>query len=358
MSDPRLRADLDAVLTHTREVWDALRDARIFLTGGTGFFGMWLLESFTHAVDELQISATITVLTRDPERFSTRAPHLASHRSVTLHRGDVRTFAFPEGTFSHMIHGATEVVGTLNAEQPDVMRETIVRGTERVLEFAEHAGVTSSLLLSSGAVYGRQPPEVTHMPEDDGAIARPLERPSAYAEGKRTAETLWNSSGRVCRSAAHTSAAGPIARGFAFVGPHLALDAHFAIGNFLQDALAGRPIEVTGDGTPRRSYLYAADLAIWLWTILVKGTPGRAYNVGSEDDRSIAEIARAVSECVSSHPPVVITGIPVPGAPPERYVPSTARARSELGLKQTIPLEEAIRRTAAWYSLRPLPPTS
>jgi nucleoside-diphosphate-sugar epimerase len=135
------------------------------------------------------------------------------------------------------------------------------------------------------------------------------------------------------------------------VGPHLSLDAHFAIGNFIGDCLEGRPIEIRGDGTACRSYLYTADLAIWLWTLLVRGESCRAYNVGSECGLSIAELAGAVAAELAPGAGIRVLGVPRPGVPPDRYVPSTARARAELGLEERIPLEEAIRRTAAWHRL-------
>jgi nucleoside-diphosphate-sugar epimerase len=99
-----------------------------------------------------------------------------------------------------------------------------------------------------------------------------------------------------------------------------------------------------------RSYLYASDLMVWLWTILFKGQSLRAYNVGSEDALNIAALARAVAAALPPEADVNIASTVTPGAPAHRYVPSTARAREELGLRAEVPLPEAIVRTHAWFS--------
>lgn len=156
-----------------------------------------------------------------------------------------------------------------------------------------------------------------------------------------------NAEGACLLAAQKTGLQVKIARGFAFVGPYLPIDAHYAIGNFIRDGLQGGPIQVLGDGTPLRSYLYAADLAIWLWTILIRGTSGRAYNVGSDQAVSIAEVANKVSEYTKTI--VQLASRPRTDVPPDRYVPSTARAEKELGLKAWVSLEDGIARTIDWH---------
>ena len=335
-------ADLEHVLAHTAPVWRELNGARIFITGGTGFFGCWLLESLAFARDRLNLDIAATVLTRSPEAFRGKAPHLAGHPAIRLAAGDVRGLKLDNERFTHVIHAATEATPALNRDRPMEMLESIAEGTRRTLDFAAACGARRFLLTSSGAVYGSQPPDLTHLPETYAGAPDTCDPQWAYAEGKRMAEMLcaiWHRRhGLEC----------VIARGFAFVGPFLPLDAHFAVGNFIGNCLRGESVEIRGDGTPHRSYLYAADLAIWLWTLLARGTPMRPYNVGSERDVTIAELAHIVAATLGRPNDVKIAGVPTPGAPAERYVPSTARARAELGLQEHIGLEESIRRTAAW----------
>lgn len=340
---PLARADLDHILTHTEGLWEELRGKRIFITGGTGFFGCWLLESFAWANVKLRLNAQAVVLTRHPEAFQTKAPHLARDHAIRLHVGDVRSFEFPDGDFSYIIHAATESKTTLNDENPLSMLEMIVDGTRHTLEFARHCGARKFLLTSSGAVYGKQPSNLTNVPEDYIGAPDTMKPRSAYGEGKRLAEHL-------CALYAWKSGIDTkIARCFAFVGPYLPLNIHFAIGNFIRDGLRGGPIQIKGDGTPYRSYLYAADLVIWLWTILVRGVSCRPYNVGSEQEITIVELARAIAGCFQPRVVIDIFGTPEVDRAAERYVPSTRRAQSELTLSQTIGTIEAIRRTIAWY---------
>ena len=339
MSMPIDRADLEHVLEHTRGLWEELRGSRVFVTGGTGFFGCWLLETFAYANDRLGLGAQLVCLTRDAAAFGCKAPHLAGRTDIRLLNGDVRRFDFPAGEFSHVVHaGATSGRPVAPLEEFD----TIVAGTRRALEFAVASGAQKFLFTSSGSVYGRQPSDLTHLPETYAGAPNPCNPRAAYDEAKRAAELLCG-----IYHGEH-GVETKIARCFTFVGPHLPLDAHFAIGNFIHDGLLGRAITIKGDGTPRRSYLYAADLMIWLWTILARGRACYPYNVGSEDDLSISELAHLVAGCFRPVPAVRIETPPIAGMPAARHVPATSRARTELGLVQSIDLAAAIRKTIAW----------
>jgi nucleoside-diphosphate-sugar epimerase len=335
--------DLDHILSETRPLWDEMRNKRIFVTGGTGFFGCWLLESFSHINRQLGLKAEATVLTRDSASFAAKCPHLATDPALAFHTGDVRDFSFPDGDFQYIIHAATEASTKQGVEQPLDMLTTIVGGTARILHFAETHGTHKLLLTSSGAVYGKQPASLTHVPEDYLGGPDTLDPASVYAEGKRISEQM------CALQATHSAIKIKIARCFAFVGPHLPLDAHFAIGNFIRDGLARRPIQINGDGTARRSYLYASDLAIWLWTMLFQAPSLVPINVGSAHDVSILELAQTVARTLNLPAEIHVGKSPTPGAAVAQYVPSVNRAKVMLGLDQTVSLQEAIRRTADWH---------
>ena len=304
---------------------------RIFITGGTGFFGKSILD-YRLRHSEFLANAEITILSRDPAAFIAANPRLTNQPGVAFVQGDIRTFNFSTlqpFNFSTIIHAATAAVTTLS---DDEMYSTIVDGTRHVLEFARSCGAKRILFTSSGAVYGPQAAAV-----DETTPTNPT---TAYGRGKLAAERLYAESGiPTC-----------IARCFAFTGPYLNRRIHYAIGNFIQDCLDGKDIVIKGDGTPLRSYLYADDLVEWLFAILDRGEPGRPYNVGSPEGLSIRELAETVRTALGTKNGISIQGTPQPCNPatlrPSTYVPITTRAETELGLSVTVPLAEAIRKSA------------
>jgi nucleoside-diphosphate-sugar epimerase len=345
-----LARDLDHVLAHTASIWEALRGKRIFISGGTGFFGTWLLESFVWAQDRLGLDAQVVVLTRNKETFAHKAPHLSSHRAIRFVTGDIRNFKAPGGEFDYIIHGAASTGQESLRSDALLAFDTTVTGTRNMLRFAVEKHAKRFLFISSGAVYGRQPPGMSHISESyTGApwLQDVVYTYTASGEAKRVGELL-------CFMYHNQFGLGAtIARCFTFVGPYLPMDVSYAAANFIRDALDGGPIVITGDGTPYRSYLYAADLAIWLWTLLIKAPAGEAYNVGSDKALTIAQLAASVATCFKPAIKVITKETPRPSEPAQRYVPSTTKAERELGLRPFIDFEESVRRTIEWYRGNP-----
>lgn len=330
-------SDLEEILAASEDAFASLRGAHVFLTGGTGFVGSWMTESLLWANRRLNLRARLTLLTRDPARLAPRFAAAAEAGALSLAAGDVRTFELDDRV-DVVINAASPTTG--RAADPFELADTIVGGARNVLRFAARSGNIPVLFTSSGAVYGRQPPALERIPEDYAGGPDHLDPRFAYHEAKRLAELLHVAQGR--RSGIKPK----IARLFAFVGPYLPLDAHFAIGNFVRDALRGGPVVVNGDGTPVRSYLYATDMTVCLWHILYAGNSERAYNVGSDQPISIHEAAcRTAAAAGLAIESVQVHGRAAPAGPPERYVPNVDRAQSEFGLQQTVDLDAALDRT-------------
>jgi len=348
-----LARDRALVLSHTGKLWEALQGKAVFITGGTGFFGRWLLESFAEANRRLELGARVVSLSRHPELFESQAPNLAADPSIQLVRGSIRNLDAADVSrqlgplaperFAFVIHAAADTSLTANRDHPLEMLDSTWQGTLRALDFAVQSQAEGFLLTSSGAVYGGQPPDLSHVAETYPGAPDPAAPLSAYGEAKRVAEMqcaiYHQSHGLNCK----------IARGFAFVGPYLKLDAHYAIGNFIRNALSGEAIQVNGDGSPFRSYLYGADLAIWLWTLLLHPAAHGTYNVGSDEAYSIREVAECVSRQAPRRATVTLARQPNPQTPAQRYIPDIRRARRELGLEVWTKLDVAIQNTIKFH---------
>jgi nucleoside-diphosphate-sugar epimerase len=329
-------------LERVLETFRAFDGSRILLTGGSGFVGKWMLEIAKIAQQELAIALEIMVPTRQTSAHHVQSAVAIGCPNVSWIKGDFMNETVDVGHIDMIIHAATPASAQLNAENPAEMLRINVEAMQSVLRYSD--GDKPLLFTSSGAVYGSQPQTTSHFAEGDVEPSPPIEQLSAYAQGKQAAEQM-------CRDAGDGGQCSPIiARLFAFGGEYLPRDTHFAIGNFIQNALDRKPIVIHGDGRARRSYLYGADMATWLWSALAHGDEhGEPLHIGSEHSVSILELAQtvaAVSGEVLDHVPEIIVEKEIdPLEPVHQYVPANTRTRELLQVSEWTSLEEIIRRT-------------
>lgn len=318
-----------------------MEEMSLFLTGGTGFFGRSILR-YLSSSSLIENGARVTVLSRSPESFLGAHPEFRGLPWLTFCRGNILQSEFalpPNARYSHVIHAAADYQGEHQSSRL-ALYEQIVAGTRNLLEFAVKVGVKRFLLTSSGGAYGIQPAELPRLPETFHGLPDPMMPDSTYGISKRVAEHL------CCLYHERYGLEFVIARCFAFVGRDIPLNGHFAIGNFIHDALSADEITVSGNGAPVRSYLYQQDLAEWLMTLLIGGKGQTAYNVGSDEAITIGELAHLVRDILAPEKTVRFCGAALPiGMQRMRYVPSIERARQDLGLGVGVPLSAAIRLT-------------
>lgn len=318
-----------------------LGKGHVLITGGTGFFGRALLRYW---ISKPQGRPKVCVLSRNPEKFLAQYPEFMNKVWLSFHKGDIlKPCSLPEKEeFTHVLHAAADATLIKNLT-PLEQYEQILDGTRNLLDYAVKTKVTRFLLTSSGGVYGPQPENLLRIPEDYNGIPDPLVASHAYSVAKRCAEHL------CALYKSHYGLETVVARCFAFVGQDLSLDVHFAIGNFIRDALFNHNIVIKSDGTPLRSYMDQRDLAHWLVTMLERGASGEAYNVGSDAEISIKDLAILVRDKIS--PGKEISFLFDANAKNFRnhYVPDISKARRELGLDLTYSIDESVLETANFH---------
>ncbi len=314
------------------------RDKRVFVTGGTGFFGVWLLSLLALVQERLGGDLHIGVLSRDPGRFMREHDFLDFGGRMHFVEGDVKSFRADLSGVTHLVHMATTNASeTFGGEDQLNKLELLYAGTRNVLEQCS-SRLESVLFTSSGVAYGGA--HTGCIAEADSGAPDTLAPGAALGLGKLVAEYL------VSYFAQQKGYRFSIARCFAFAGEYLPLDLHYAFGNFIRNALRHEPIVVRGDGRDERSYMYVGDAVAWLLRMLAQ--PKNAIcNVGSESSISMRALAGKIAGAVT--PPVEVS---VLGAVDETgnfkrpsYIPSTLRARTEYpGLAEWTPIDAIIAR--------------
>lgn len=339
---PIVQEDIEFVFKIDGNDLNRLQGKRVLITGGTGFIGTWLLETISWLNNNCSHPCKVYVPTRSPEAFARKAPHLASNPEIVLLPGDIADFKYPDDECNFIIHAAAPGEPRALIHDSLGVAETIVRGTRRVLELATQKNIEGFLFVSSGAVYGVQPPDLDRIPEDYLGAPDVTNIRSAYGEAKRYAEMLCTLYHKRHGLPIH------IARPFTFIGPYQDLNAGFAITDFIRDGLRGGPLTIQGDGTTVRSYCYAADMTAMLWKILFQSSVGRVYNVGSDESISILELAKKVISFLDTSVEVIVMSKQNMKSSPARYVPDINRGRSELSMDICTDIDKAIKRTLSW----------
>lgn len=305
--------------------------SHLLILGGSGFFGKSILKAYRlRILDQFGIDR-LSIIARNATSLRFSHPFLLD-ASVNLINSDISTCKdMPRADI--VIHAAASTDASRYEAKPDVERGNVMLGVDNFCKLAREVYLGSKILyVSSGAVYGQYPSAIDFIGEEYN-VEVGLEGPKeVYSFAKRYGEKKIIELGLDGLNVS-------IARCFAFLGEHLPLDQHFAIGNFIRDGLSGRPIEVKATSSVYRSYMHESDLVIWLIKIALTAnrlTP--IYNVGSDEVISIQNLGKKIADYFGVQviiPPFASNNI-------NRYVPSIEKAKNELGLDLETNLNQAI----------------
>lgn len=334
--------DLQFINDKLSLVAQKLSNKHIFITGATGFIGSWMLESIIYIAEKRKLNLSISILTRSKDKFLINYPHLSKYELLNILEGDVRDIK-PKviDNVDYIIHAATDTNSYLKDDNTLLLTNTIVEGTRNILEISrQQKAVKKVLFLSSGAIYGTKSISSSGFLEEDSSSIDCNNSLSSYGESKRYAELLCSIYNKQFNIPYVT------ARCFSFVGPRLPLDSHFAIGNFINNILNNEDIIISGNGKDIRSYLYMADLTVWLLTILISSKVAKVYNVGSDQYHNIKKIADTVIKQANTNAGCKILNQDKNNS---FYAPNINRISKELNVKICNDIYESVEKTINWY---------
>jgi UDP-glucuronate decarboxylase len=340
--------DLDTIIGADLP-WSQFDGATVMVSGASGFIGSHLVEALLHRNEIAQTARTsVIALSRNQSRATERFGAYSGRQDLHILTQDVVSPIEYAGKLDFVIHAASNASPIHYASDPVGTHLANTLGTYNLLRLASDCGCRSFLFVSSGDVYGVVGGESPLVSEDTFGALDPMQIRSCYGEGKRSGENLC-----ACWTHQHGLPT-KVARMSHTYGPGLAPDDGRVFADFVACAVAGKDIVLTSDGTASRPFCYITDAIIGLFTIMLLGRPGEAYNLANDDATiSVAELAQVVADCV---PDLGIRPVFDTGARPLRYVPSQnaggmvdTRKLRALGWNPIITPQVGFRRTIESY---------
>ena len=311
-------SDLEEICIESEQFLDYFKNKSILVAGATGFIGSWLIATLEHMNLTRQANIKVVALSRRGNIDGTKT-NTTHHLLLDVGKTAIN---YP-GEFDCIFSAITPSSSQHGGLDPRQVLDASINGTENLLQLAAKGSDTSFINLSSGIVTKRL---------NDYELD--LEQPSdAYLLGKRRAEDLVQNATETGR------VQGKSLRLYAFAGPGIPLDQHFAVGNFMSNAKNREPIKVDGNPETRRSYLYPTDL---ISNILAAATipSGDVMELGSMDVVTMYELAQTINTVTCNTGVIQSSGF----GNSDGYFPIT----SNLAVSQKVSLEDALTRWYQW----------
>lgn len=350
--------DLDHIVESLRAEFARMGGSKLLIVGGAGFLGYYLVQSvlaFNRGPGS-DNPVDITVYDNYIRGIPAWLAALDGDPHLQLVRYDI-TEPLPEDTpaFQYIVHAGSIASPIFYRRHPIETMDANVNGLRNLLDYAvrqqsSSAPVEGFLFFSSSEIYGDPTPENIPTPETYRGNVSCTGARSCYDESKRYGETLC-----VFFAQQHHLPI-KVARPFNNYGPGLKITDKRVLPDFARDVLAGRDILMKSSGTPKRTFCYVSDAVIGYYKVLINGEPGEAYNIGVETPEiSMAELADkvvAVGKELFGYSGAVVRKIDEDylADNPERRCPVIDKARSELGYRPSVLVDEGLRRALVWYA--------
>ena len=322
----------------TKHFKQVINGKKVLILGGTGLFSRHLIERWNTLIKEENIDVKLTICTRD-RKNALKTNRQLNHEYIEIKEIDFEKEDEIKGEYDYIFHMA-------NASAKDTYKgisqirkyNILINATRAVQNIVEKGGVKRVIFTSSGVAYGNMKYDYK---EEYGSNINHLCKQSTLGFAKLVCEHQLNS---VCTE---KNCSLVIARCFSFISEYMPMDIHYAVGNFIENAIKNEDIVIKSDGNDVRSYQYLEDTCIWLEKLMIMEKPPQVINIGSDEKIKIRDLALLVKEIVNNDCQIKILNQSPPNDNQRRafYVPNLELAR-EYGLVNTHGLRDAIGKVA------------